>query len=263
MAYFEFCSRIINDVEEAELSVTKLHKDPRGSLKVLAPKSFGLVHVAPAICAFSKRYPEIKISLMLNDNFVDLMDNGFDLAIKTGELVDSSLVARRLGTTRFVACAAPAYLAAHGAPRTPQDLAEHNCLAHINQAPDQTWHFIATQGNGGGKTAGKIAVKVAGGPMGNSVLFLRHAALDGLGVALLPEINIHDDLTSGLLVQVLSDYQTEELPFHVVYPHNRHLAAKVRAFVDCLVDYFKGVAIDQAPPPPALAPAPRRKPVRA
>ncbi len=257
MAYFEFCSRIINDVEEAELSVTKLHKDPRGALKVLAPKSFGLVHVAPAVCAFSKRYPEIKVSLVLSDNFVDLMDNGFDLAIKSGELVDSSLVARRLGTTRLVACASPAYLAAHGTPRTPQDLVEYNCLSHLNQVRDQVWHFIGRDG--------PVQVKVSGGPTANSVMFLRQAALDDIGIALLPAINIQDDLQSGRLVQVLGEYWTADFPFHVVYPHNRHLATKVRAFVDCLVEHFKDVVWDRtiSQPPPFAAPDRRRKPVRA
>lgn len=234
MAYFEFCSRIISDVEEAELSVTKLHKEPRGALKVLAPKSFGLVHVAPAVCAFSKRYPDIKVSIVLSDSFVDLMDNGFDIAVKVGTLEDSSLVARRLGTTRLVACATPAYLAAHGTPQTPQDLAHHNCLSHLNQMPDQTWHFTSPEGNA-------IAVKVSGGPSANSVLFLRHAVLDDLGIALMPEINVHDDVQNGRMVTVLNEYGTTEFPFQVVYPHNRHLATKVRTFVDCLVEHFKDI----------------------
>lgn len=233
-AYYEFCGRIIADVEEAELSVTKMHKEPRGALKILAPKSFGQVHVAPAVCAFSKRFPDIRISVVLSDSFVDLMDNGFDLAIKVGPLEDSSLVVRRLGTSRMVACASPAYLAARGTPATPQDLARHNCLSHINQMRDQVWHFTGPQG--------AIAVKVGGGPCANSVLFLRHAVLDDVGIAMLPEINVRDDLRSGRLVQIFGEYGTAEFPFHVVYPHNRHLAAKVRSFVDCLVDYFHDLA---------------------
>lgn len=255
IAYFELCSRIINDVEEAELSVTKMHQEPRGALKVLAPKSFGLVHVAPAVCAFSKRYPDIKVAIVLSDSFVDLMDNGFDLAIKVGPLEDSSLVARRLGTTRLVACASPAYLAEHGTPQTPRDLARHNCLAHLNQVRDQTWHFSGPEG--------PIPVKISGGPTANSVLFLRHAALDDLGIALLPQININDDLQSGRLVPILTGYKTAEFPFHVVYPHNRHLAAKVRTFVDCLVEHFKDVAWDNATTklPTYLKPADRSRTV--
>jgi DNA-binding transcriptional LysR family regulator len=258
MAYFEFCSRIINDVEEAELSVTKLHKEPRGALKVLAPKSFGLLHVAPAVCVFSKRYPDIKVSIVLSDNFVDLMDNGFDLAVKVGELEDSSLVARRLGTTRLVPCATPAYLAARGVPKTPLDLAQHNCLSHINQVRDQTWHF--------GGADGPLAVKINGGPSANSVLFLRDMALADLGIALLPEINIHEDIQNGRLVPLLKEYGTAEFPFHVVYPHNRHLATKVRTFVDCLVEHFKDVVWDDAatPLPAYMKPAERpRTTVRA
>jgi DNA-binding transcriptional LysR family regulator len=258
MAYFEFCSRIINDVEEAELSVTKLHKEPRGSLKVLAPKSFGLLHVAPAVCVFSKRYPDIKVSVVLSDNFVDLLDNGFDLAVKVGELEDSSLVARRLGTTRLIACAAPGYIAERGIPQTPQDLAQHTCLSHLNQVRDQTWHF--------GGPNGAMAVKVGNGPSANSVLFLRDMALADLGIALLPEINIHDDIENGRLVALLKDYGTAEFPFHVVYPHNRHLATKVRAFVDCLVEHFKDVSWDDTaiPHPTYVKPAERfRTSVRA
>lgn len=238
MAYFEFCSRIISDVEEAELSVTKLHKEPRGALKILAPKSFGLVHVAPAVCAFSKRYPDIKVSIVLSDSFVDLMDNGFDIAIKVGTLEDSSLVARRLGVTRLIACATPVYLAAHGTPQTPQELVDHNCLVHTNQMPDQIWHFKGPEG--------AIPVKVSGGPAANSVLFLRHAVLDDIGIAMLPEINVHDDIQNGSLVPILTNYKTAEFPFQVVYPHNRHLATKVRTFVDCLVDHFRDIAWDQA-----------------
>jgi DNA-binding transcriptional LysR family regulator len=258
MAYFEFCSRIINDVEEAELSVTKLHKEPRGALKVLAPKSFGLLHVAPAVCVFSKRYPDIKVSIVLSDNFVDLMDNGFDLAIKVGELEDSSLVARRLGTTRLVACATQAYLAARGVPETPQDLAQHICMSHLNQVRDQTWHF--------GGPNGPMAVKVGAGPSANSVLFLRDMAMADLGIALLPEINIHDDIENHRLIPLLTEYGTAEFPFHVVYPHNRHLATKVRTFVDCLVEHFKDVAWDDdtTPHPTYVKPAERlRTSVRA
>jgi DNA-binding transcriptional LysR family regulator len=246
-AYYEFCARIINDVEEAELSVTKLHKEPRGALKVLAPKTFGVLHVTPIVNAFSKRYPDIRITLILSDNFVDLIDNGFDLAIKLGDLGDSSLVARRLGTTRLVPCASPDYLVEHGTPQTPQELEKHNCIIHVNQTRDGIWRFRGP--------AGDVSVKIGGGPLGNSVLFLRRAAAEGLGIALLPEIDILDELAAGRLVTLLNEYATAEYPIHAVYPHNRHLAAKVRTFVDSLVEGFKGASWDPAGSAAAMTPA--------
>ena len=229
-SYYEWCARIAQDVAEAESTVTRLHSEPRGRIKLNAPMSFGIRHLAPAMPEFLARYPELTLDMNLNDRFVDLVEEGYDVAVRIGELRDSSLVSRRLAPARMIVCGAPAYFERHGVPETPADLADHNCLGYSLLTAPGEWHFT---GPGRAQT-----VRTSGSFQVNNGDALRAAALAGLGVVVQPSFIIGDDVARGALVRVLADFTPRESTIHAVFPHNRHLSAKVRVFVDFLVDRF-------------------------
>lgn len=229
-AYYERCARIVADAEEADLAITHLQSEPRGILLVNAPMSFGIAHVAPAIPDFLERYPELRVDMILNDRVVDLIDEGFDLAIRIGALADSSLIARRLAESRMVAVASPDYLARRGTPTRPEDLSQHNCLSYSYIPQERQWRFETDRG--------LSAVSVEGSFRANNGDAIRAAAVAGLGVAVLPSFIAGPDIRSGLLVPLLGDCLPSTTTVHAVYPHNRHLTVKVRAFVDFLADRF-------------------------
>jgi len=230
IAYYESCTRILAAVEEAELSVGRLQAVPRGRLKVNASMSFGFLHLAPAIPDFLAHHPEVEIDLTLNDQFTDLVQEGYDVAVRIGALPDSSLIARKLAPSRRVLCASPAYLDRHGVPQVPEDLARHNCLGYAYLVTGNEWRFRGPDR--------EHAVRVSGNFDVNNGDALRAAALGGLGIAQLPTFIIGQDLAAGTLRCLLSDYVLPETNIHAVYPHNRHLSAKVRAFVDFLAERF-------------------------
>ena len=229
-SYYEWCTRIAQDVAEAESTVTRLHSEPRGRIKLNAPMSFGIRHLVPAMPDFMARHPELEIDMSLNDRFVDLVEEGYDVAVRIGELSDSSLIARRLAPARRMVCGAPAYFERHGVPETPADLAGHNCLGYSLLAAPGDWHFT---GPGRAQT-----VRTSGNFHANNGDALRAAALAGLGVVVQPTFIVGADVAGGALVRVLADYTPRESTMHAVFPHNRHLSAKVRVFVDFLVDRF-------------------------
>ncbi|MCZ6839745.1 MAG: LysR family transcriptional regulator [Alphaproteobacteria bacterium] len=229
-SYYEWCTRIAQDVAEAESTVTQMHSEPRGRIKLNAPMSFGIRHLAPAMPEFLALYPELTLDMNLNDRFVDLIEEGYDVAVRIGELRDSSLVARRLAPARMIVCGAPAYFERHGVPKTPADLADHNCLGYSLLAVPGEWHFT---GPGRAQT-----VRISGNFHVNNGDAMRAAALAGLGVVVQPTFIIGDDVARGALQRVLADFTPRESTIHAVFPHNRHLSAKVRVFVDFLVDLF-------------------------
>ncbi len=229
--YYERVSRILADVDEANQSVTRLQAAPRGRLRVNAPMSFGVRHLAPAIPDFLALHSEVEIDMSMNDRFVDLVDEGFDVAVRIGRLTDSGLVARKLAPLRRVVCASPAYLAAKGVPRTPADLAAHQCLSYSNMAVSDEWSFVGAAGR-------PMAVEVKGRLRVNNGDTLRIAALRGLGLVTQPSFIVGADLQAGTLVGVLSEYVAQDGAVHAVYPHSRHLSPKVRAFVDFLAERF-------------------------
>ena len=229
-AFYERCTRIIAEVEEAELAVGRLHAEPRGTLRVNAPMSFGIRHLAPALPAFMDRYPELTIDLVLNDRVVDIVDEGFDLAIRIARLPDSRLIARKLTTARIVACAAPAYWRRHKRPAHPGDLEGHNCLIYTYLVARNECEFRGPDG--------AFSVKVSGSLRANNGDALLAAARGGLGVYVGPTFILGEDLRAGRLEAVLEDYENEPLSIYAVYPHNRHLSTKVRVFVDFLVERF-------------------------
>jgi DNA-binding transcriptional LysR family regulator len=229
--YFERASRILADLEEADLSVSQLQLAPRGRLRVNAPMSFGFLHLAPAIPDFLESYPELEIDMVMNDRFVDLVDEGFDVAVRIGRLEDSSLVARKLAPARRVICGSPAYLQARGIPNSPDDLTTHECLSYSNVAVANEWRFVAPDGR-------PWPVEVKGRLSTNNGDALVAAALKGLGLINQPTFLAGRHLQNGALVSVLDQFVPQEAAVRAVYPHSRHLSPKVRAFVDFLVERF-------------------------
>lgn len=231
-AFYERCRRAVAEAEAAEAAVSRLAAAPRGALRVNAPMSFGLQHVVPALPEFLARYPELDVDLALNDRYVDLVEDGYDVGVRIGRLGDSSLIARRLARSRRVPLAALDYLRRRGRPLHPTDLRNHDCLTYAYQAERSgLWRF---RGPGGA-----VRVEVGGRLRANNGDALREAALAGLGIALLPTFIAGDDLRAGRLTALLQDWQEEgEGDVHAVYPAARNLSPKVRVFVDFLAARF-------------------------
>lgn len=237
--YFARASRILADLDEADASVSQLQAAPRGRLRVNAPMSFGFLHLAPALGDFLARYPEVELDVTLTDRFVDLVDEGVDVAVRIGSLTDSSLVARRLAGIRRVLCASPDYLERRGVPRTPDDLKGHDCLSNTNINITREWRFVHPE-DGTASSGKPWPVEVKGRMSANSGDMLRVAALRGHGFVHLPTFIVGDDLRAGTLVSVLEPYVAQDLTLNAVYPTARHLSPKVRAFVDFLAERFGG-----------------------
>ncbi len=236
-AFYERCARILAEAEEAELAVSRLQTAPRGTLRISAPMSFGRSHLAPAVAEFLCQYSELRIDMQLSDRVVDLVDEGYDLAVRIARLTDSSLIARRLCPAPRVTCAAPSYLARHGTPRHPSELSNHNCLLYSYLSTGDTWHFPDRDGS-------DIAVAVTGSFRANNGDVLLEGAIAGVGVASAPAFMAAPALADGRLVEILPDYRDFSAAVHAVYPHNRHLSVKVRAFIDFLADRFASPAWD-------------------
>ena len=234
--YFARATRILADLEEADASVSQLQAAPRGRLRVNAPMSFGFLHLAPALGDFLTLYPEVELDVALTDRFIDLIDEGVDVAVRIGTLTDSSLVARRLASVRRVLCASPDYLKARGVPQTPDDLKGHDCLSNTNINITREWRFIHPDGKPSDTKPWPVEVK--GRMSANSGDMLRVAALRGHGFVHLPTFIVGDDLKAGTLVSVLEPYISQDLTLNAVYPTARHLSPKVRAFVDFLAERF-------------------------
>jgi DNA-binding transcriptional LysR family regulator len=228
--YYERCREILEEIEEIEGIAGEETSRPRGRLTLSAPTSFGILHLQPLIPEYIKAYPEVQISLSLTDRFVDVVAEGFDLAIRVGELEDSSLIARRIAPSKRVFCASPEYLERHGVPRVPQDLAIHACLIYSNELKPDTWTLHGPHGT--------ESVKVAGPVCADNGDILKASALAGLGVTLLPTFIVGPELASGRLQQVLHGYCPTDLAIHAVFPSRRYLSAKVRTFVDFLTRRF-------------------------
>jgi DNA-binding transcriptional LysR family regulator len=228
--FYERSTRILADLDEAEQAASALQATPKGLLRLNGPLSFGIRHLAPAIVDYLAACPEAAIDVTLSDRVVDLVDEGFDLAIRIARLADSSLIARRIAPCRIVACAAPAYLKKHGAPRRPADLTAHNCLGYSYAALRSEWRFTGPDG--------AESVRIAGRLNANNGDVLRLAALRGEGIVIQPTFLIGDDLASGELVSILPGFVPDELVIQAVYPHSRHLSVKVRSFIDFLVARF-------------------------
>src|SRR5262245_50224701 len=199
LAFHERCVRILAEAEEAERAVHSLGMAVRGTLKVSVGVSFGVAHVAPLVPEFQARHPDLRLEMQFNDRQVDLIEEGFDLALRIAQMPDSSLIARRLAPITRVVCAAPSYIEKHGAPQAPADLRAHNCLIYTYLASQDTWRFVAPD-----KSA--HTVRVAGNFAANNGEAQRHAALAGQGIILSPSFIVAPDLRAGRLVALMPGY---------------------------------------------------------
>jgi DNA-binding transcriptional LysR family regulator len=229
-AYYERCLAILADVEETESQISRLNDSPRGTLRVNAPMSFGMRYLGAAVADFMARYSDLKLELILNDRFIDPLEEGVDVTVRIGNLSNSSLIARRLAPARLALAASPSYIAVRGAPDTPEDLAAHACLAYGHMAAAQRWVLLR------GEEA--VSVAVHSRLCSNNGDVLREAALKGNGITNLPTFLIGPDIAAGKLKVVLSDYPPVPLAIYAIYAPNRYLAAKSRVFIDFLVERF-------------------------
>jgi DNA-binding transcriptional LysR family regulator len=227
-AFHERCLRILADVEEAEGAVTKLHAAPRGTLRVSASIAFGQRQIVPLIPEFLGRYTDLRVELTMTDRLIDLVDEGVDVAVRVSSPPDSSMIARKLAPERRIVCAAPSYLERFGAPRTPDDLADHNCLTYSTLSADE-WHFSGVRR--------ARAVAAQGNFAANGGEAMREVALAGLGLVRLAAFLIGPDIRAGRLKPLLEKFERpQDSAIYAVYPHRQHLSPKVRAFVDFLVE---------------------------
>ena len=227
--YYERALKIIDEVNEAEALVSRENTSPRGTLRISAPVSFGTLHLGPAIARFMTQCPEIAIELDLNDRFVDIVGEGYDMAIRIGNLADSSLLARHIAAAQLVACASPAYLEARGEPGTPAELKAHACLIS-GHGRNAEWVFTEK-----GKPL-RIAVK--GRMRANNGELVCAAAIGGLGIALLPTLIVGEALRTQQLVTVLDAYAPTPLNIHAVYPQHRQSSLSIKVFTDFLRSTF-------------------------
>jgi len=228
--FYERCERIMSEAEEAELAITRLQDEARGLLKISAPVSFGVKHLGKPLAAFASQYEELSVDVHLNDRFVDIVEEGFDLAIRIGRLPDSSLIAKKVGSSRLIVCAAPSFWEKNEKPTHPSQLEHMNCLIYTLSRNAGNWPYMEN---------GKMQnVRIDGNVKANNGDIIRDMAVSGAGIAVSPAFIVGPELAQGRLEKVLEDYEVEPINIYAVYPHNRHLSAKVRLFVDFLKDWF-------------------------
>ncbi len=231
--YYQDCVRILDEILETELAASQAHGTLKGKLKVALPSSFGLMHIGPAINEFLQAHPQIRFELDFNDREVDLMQEGFDLAIRIANLPDSSLIARRIAPIESLLCASPAYLERMGTPQSPEELIHHQCMVYSLLRDFESWRLINPNGQ-------KIRVKLQPYLIASSGEYLLEATVEGHGIALLPTFIAHREIEKGSLVTLFSDYRLPRLNAYTIYPQTRYLSQRVRAFVDFLVERFQG-----------------------
>jgi DNA-binding transcriptional LysR family regulator len=231
-AYYERCIAILADLEEADLAVARLQSEPRGLLRVNAPMSFGTLHLGRAIADFMEKYPELQIQLILSDQQIDPVQEGFDVTLRIADLPSSSLIARKIAPALRVVCAAPSYLARRGIPKHPAELRDHDCLAYGYLATGNQWKLTGPDGDHWIHIPWRLCT--------NNGEVLRDAVVRGRGIALLPTFIVGADLQEGSLRSILTDYTTPEISIYAIYPQTRHLSVKVRVFIDFLIERFGG-----------------------
>lgn len=231
-AFYERCVQLLADLAEAEEAVGAAAVVPRGTLKLTCSITFGVRHLAAAIAAFAERHPQLRFDVELSDRAVDIVEEGIDLAIRIGDLGSRSLIARKIGVTQLVCCAAPSYLAKHRTPKSPSDLASHACLSYEYARERNIWRFRDRGGQ-------SHEVRIAGPAHANHGQMLCALAVAGLGVHMEPDFIVAPDVRAGRLVVLLPNYEAPTIDIYAAYPSRRHLSMKVRAFVDFLVARYK------------------------
>jgi DNA-binding transcriptional LysR family regulator len=227
-AYYDRCVQILADIEQADDIAGALQSTPRGTLRIYTHTHM-VQFLAPVVTAFLSRYADVKVDVTIGERHVDMIDEGFDVAVRMVPPPDSSLIVRSLATWRHVLCCSHAYLEKHGRPQELAELAERNCIRHDNYPWDE-WRFTDRKG-------APASVRVSGNLVTNSGETLHQAAREGVGICLAAGFLIRDDLEAGRLVRLLPEYRPVELSMNAVYPHRHHLSAKVRTFIDMLVEH--------------------------
>jgi len=233
-SFYDRCLRILADVQEAEDAVSDEHATLRGRLRVAVPLSFGLMHLGPAIDNFMQAHPDVEFDLDFNDRQVDLLTEGFDVAVRIARLADSSFIARRLAPIKGAVCASPGYLERYGTPKTPAELSDHRCLIYSNLPDPSLWTYEGPDGR-------PVSVRVKPRLLANNGDFMCEAAIAGQGIVSQPTFIVYQAIEQGRLIPILTDYTWPRVDAYAVYPQTRHLSHRVRAFVDFLVDRFSGV----------------------
>jgi DNA-binding transcriptional LysR family regulator len=249
--YLEHAQRIVIDVDDARAAVGALQAMPRGTLRVSAPVVFGRMHLGPLVARFLEQFPEVRLDLRLNDQMASFVDDGIDVAVRIADLPDSTLIARQLVSLERVICASPAYLEAHGTPAQPSDLTGHHCLTfrynvfgEIWRAGSRSWQLSEQPCiPGAGDAPTMVNIDVGGRLQTNNADMLIQAALDGLGIVLLPSWAVCDHVRAGRLVRLLPEHVIGPLDHqpavYAVYPSARYLSPKIRAFIDFFAEQLK------------------------
>lgn len=230
-AFFERSVQLLADLDEAELAVASASIVPRGTLRLTCSATFGARHLAPAVAAFVARHPQMRFDVELSERIVDLVEEGFDLAVRIGGTGGQNVVARKIGTTRIVCCAAPAYLKHHGEPKQPEDLVTHACMSYEYLPNRSVWTFRDPLG-------GERSVRIAGPVHATNGSFLEALGAAGAGIVNEPDFIIGPEVRAGRLIPILKAYAQPPLPIYAVYPSRRHLSAKVRMFAEFLAERF-------------------------
>ncbi|WP_045094823.1 LysR family transcriptional regulator [Legionella fallonii] len=233
--YLEYVQKFLNELEEIESHIRYKTEKPVGTVKLAAPLSFGMQYLGSAIASYLGKNPQVTIKTYLSDRAVDLLEEGYDLALRTGPMKDSSLIAKKLVSCRRVVCASPEYYTTHGKPQTPSDLKEHNCLSYLNLAEGKSWPFIIN-----GK---KTWQQVTGSFLSDNGDLLHQAARSGCGITLLPTFIVSESIKSGALEIALEEFEESDFGIYAVYQYTRHLPVKVRTLIDHLADSFKEISL--------------------
>ncbi|MGO8909185.1 MAG: LysR family transcriptional regulator [Bradyrhizobium sp.] len=228
-AYYDRAVQILADLEQADDIAGALQSTPRGTLRVYTATHI-VQFIAPVVAEFLTAYPEVKVDLSIGERTIDLIDEGFDVAVRLTPPPDSSLIVRSLATWRHVLCCSPAYLEKIGPLRQLAELAGQNCVRHVLYPFEGEWRFVDRKGT-------PASVRVTGNLISNSGETLRRAALEGVGICLAPGFLVADDLDQGRLIRLLPEYRPVEFAMNAVYPHRHHLSAKVRSFIDLLAHH--------------------------
>jgi DNA-binding transcriptional LysR family regulator len=230
--FFEHAKIANNAAKDAEDAVAQLQGEPQGRLRINTPMSFGRLHIAPLIPAFVKRYPKITIDMVMSDEVIDLVASGFDVAIRSGKLAESSLIARKLAPLRSVLCASPEYLKLHGHPQTLQDLKLHNCILFSYSRHLKEWSFI--------KEGIPETIDISGNYQVNNSEALQEALLQGMGIGRLPTFVASTEIKAGRLIPLFTEYEMQQLSLYAVFIERQYMPAKVRAFLDYVIESLGG-----------------------
>ncbi|HWW05194.1 LysR family transcriptional regulator [Collimonas sp.] len=230
-AYLERVRQILDEIDEAEAAASVLSSKPAGTLNIYSQIGFGQTQLARLLPLYSKQYPDVQLDVTLSDRTVDLIEEGFDVGVfSVNQKFDASMVARQLGIAEVLLCASPAYIAEHGVPQVPEDLAQHSCLNFSLEHLRHHWTFQSDQGTS--------IIPITSKVMSNNTDLLRHCLLAGMGIGMRTSYTLGDDMVAGRVVRVLPDYQINKVAVRLVYPSRRLLSAKVRSFVDFMMAQF-------------------------